>query len=76
MGLAPYGEPRFAQLILDNLIDLREDGSFRLNQDYFNYCTGLTMTSRKFHNLFGGPPRNPESRLPNARWTSPLPSNR
>ena len=63
MGLAPYGEPRFAQLILDNLIDLREDGSFQLNQDYFNYCTGLTMTSRKFHDLFGAPPRNPESPL-------------
>jgi carbamoyltransferase len=63
MGLAPYGEPRFAQLILDNLIDLREDGSFQLDQDYFNYCTGLTMTSEKFHDLFGGPPRDAESPL-------------
>jgi carbamoyltransferase len=63
MGLAPYGEPRFAQAILDNLIDLKEDGSFWLDQSYFNYATGLTMTSRKFHALFGGPPRNPEARL-------------
>jgi len=63
MGLAPYGEPRFAQLILDKLIDLREDGSFWLDQSYFSYATGLTMTSRKFHALFGGPPRNPETRL-------------
>ena len=63
MGLAPYGEPRYAQAILDNLIDLREDGSFWLDQSYFNYATGLTMTSRKFHALFGGPPRDPESRM-------------
>lgn len=63
MGLAPYGEPRFAGLILDELIDLREDGSFRLNQKYFNYLTGLTMTSEAFHDLFGGPPRRPETRL-------------
>ena len=63
MGLAPYGVPRFKQAILDNLIDLREDGSYWLNQEYFNYCTGLTMTSQKFHDLFGGPPRNPESPL-------------
>ena len=63
MGLAPYGVPRFAQTILDNLIDLREDGSYQLNQEYFNYCTGLTMTSQRFHDLFGGPPRNPESPL-------------
>jgi carbamoyltransferase len=63
MGLAPYGEPRYAQLILDKLIDLKEDGSFWLDQSYFNYATGLTMTSRKFHALFGGPPRDPESRL-------------
>ena len=75
MGLAPYGEPRVAQLILDNLIDLREDGSFQLNQDYFNYCTGLTMTSRKFHNLFGAPPRNPETPLTQERWASLRPSN-
>jgi carbamoyltransferase len=63
MGLAPYGEPKYAQAILDHLIDLREDGSFWLDQSYFNYATGLTMTSRKFHALFGGPPRDPESRL-------------
>jgi len=60
MGLAPYGEPKYTQLILDNLIDLKEDGSFRLNLDYFNYCTGLTMTNQKFDKLFGGPPRQPE----------------
>ena len=63
MGLAPYGEPRFVQTILDNLLDLREDGSFHLNQKYFNYCAGLRMTNRHFHRLFGGPPRSPESRL-------------
>jgi len=57
MGLAPYGAPKFAQLILDHLIDLKSDGSFRLDQSYFNYCVGLTMTSGKFHDLFGGPPR-------------------
>ena len=60
MGLAPYGEPKYAQLILDHLIDLKDDGTFRLNQDYFNYCTGLTMTNGKFDQLFGGPPRKPE----------------
>ena len=59
MGLAPYGDPRYAQTILDHLMDLKEDGSFRLDQSYFNYCTGLTMTSGKFHELFGGPPRLP-----------------
>ncbi|MBL8748821.1 MAG: carbamoyltransferase [Planctomycetes bacterium] len=63
MGLAPYGEPRFAQQIRDHLIDLREDGSYRLDLSYFNYCQGLTMTSAKFHALFGGPPRRPESPL-------------
>ncbi len=63
MGLAPYGEPKYAGLILEELMDLREDGSFRMNMDYFNYCQGLTMTSRKFHKLFGGPPREPESEL-------------
>ena len=60
MGLAPYGEPKYAQLILDHLIDLKPDGSFRLNLDYFDYCTGLTMTSGRFDALFGGPPRKPE----------------
>ncbi|MEI3855788.1 MULTISPECIES: carbamoyltransferase family protein [unclassified Ensifer] len=63
MGLAPYGRPRFAQTILDNLIDLKEDGSFRLDQQYFDYCTGLTMTSKAFHRLFGAEPRKPESAL-------------
>ena len=61
MGLAPYGEPKYAKLILDNLIDLKADGSFRLNLDYFEYCTGLTMTNAKFDALFGGPPRQPEA---------------
>jgi carbamoyltransferase len=63
MGLAPYGEPKYVQLILDELVDLREDGSFTLNQKYFNYLTGLTMTNGAFNNLFGGPPRVPESKL-------------
>ena len=61
MGLAPYGEPRYVQQIRDHLIDLKPDGSFRLNLDYFNYCTGLTMTNERFHALFGAPPRDPES---------------
>jgi carbamoyltransferase len=60
MGLAPYGEPKYADLILDKMVDLRDDGSFWLDQSYFNYATGLTMTSQKFHDLFGGPPRDPE----------------
>jgi len=63
MGLAPYGEPKYVDLILTELIELREDGSFRLNQKYFNYLTGLTMTSREFETLIGGPPRAPESKL-------------
>ena len=63
MGLAPYGEPKYVQLIFDNLLDLQEDGSFKLNQDYFNYLSGLTMTNGKFSELFGGPPRKPESRI-------------
>ncbi|MEE2980771.1 MAG: carbamoyltransferase [Pseudomonadota bacterium] len=63
MGLAPYGEPTYAQTIFDNLIDLKDDGSFRLDLGYFDYCTGLTMTNDRFHNLFGGPPRDPESRV-------------
>jgi carbamoyltransferase len=60
MGLAPYGEPKYAQTIFDNLIDLKADGSFRLNLDYFAYCTGLTMTNARFDALFGGPPRKPD----------------
>ena len=63
MGLAPYGEPRFAQTIFDHLLDLKPDGSFHLNLDYFDYCTGLTMTNERFSELFGGPPRKPEERL-------------
>lgn len=63
MGLAPYGEPKYVDLILEKLIDLKEDGSFRMDMSYFNYCQGLTMTSRKFDTLFGGPPRKPESPL-------------
>ena len=60
MGLAPYGEPKYADKIKENLIDIKSDGSFRMNQDYFNYSTGLTMTNSKFHNLFGQSPRNPK----------------
>lgn len=63
MGLAPYGEPRYTQAIFDNLIDLKADGSFRLDQSFFDYCTGLRMTNDKFHTLFGAPPRDPESLL-------------
>jgi carbamoyltransferase len=63
MGLAPYGEPRYRDLILDKLMDVKDDGSFWLDQSYFNYATGLTMTSPKFHALFGGPPRQPEDLL-------------
>ena len=61
MGLAPYGEPRYQTEILDHLMDLQDDGSFHMDMSYFNYCQGLTMTSKKFHDLFGGPPRTPES---------------
>ena len=63
MGLAPYGEPNYADLIRDNLIDIREDGSFRLDLRYFDYCTGLTMTSGAFDALFGGPARKPAELL-------------
>jgi len=63
MGLAPYGEPSYKDLILSELMDLKEDGSFKLNMKYFNYCAGLTMTNGGFDKLFGGPPRKPESRL-------------
>lgn len=61
MGLAPYGEPKYADLIRQNIIDIKEDGSFHLNMEYFNYCVGLTMTNERFHNLFGGGPRKPET---------------
>jgi carbamoyltransferase len=63
MGLAPYGEPRFAQLIFDHLIDVKDDGSFKMDMSYFDYCAGLTMTNNKFNELFGGPPRKSEDLL-------------
>ena len=63
MGLAPYGQPKYVKNIYDHLIDLKPDGTFRLNMEYFDYCTGLTMTNRKFDTLFGGPPRKPETWL-------------
>ena len=63
MGLAPYGEPEYVDLILRELVDLKEDGSFKLNMKYFNYCTGLTMINNRFNKLFGGPPRKPESKI-------------
>ncbi|MEA5535538.1 carbamoyltransferase [Crocosphaera sp. XPORK-15E] len=63
MGLAPYGEAKYVDIILENLIDLKEDGTFRLNMEYFNYATGLTMTNDKFARLFGGSPRKPETQL-------------
>ena len=63
MGLAPYGEPKYKSLILDRLLDLKEDGTFKLDMQYFNYCTGLTMTNAKFDELFGGPPRKSESEV-------------
>lgn len=63
MGLAPYGEPKYVNKIYDDLVDVKQDGTFRLNMDYFNYCTGLTMTNGKFNALFGGPPRKSESPL-------------
>jgi len=63
MGLAPYGQPKYVDLILDNVISLKEDGTFRLNMDYFNYATGLTMTNEKFNRLFGAPPRKAETAI-------------
>jgi len=63
MGLAPYGQPRYVKTIFDHLIDLKADGTFRLNMEYFNYCAGLTMTNGAFNTLFGGPPRSPEALL-------------
>jgi carbamoyltransferase len=63
MGLAPNGEPRYVNRILDHLIDLKPDGSFPLNQAYFNYCVGLEMTNRRFDALFGGPPRREDALL-------------
>lgn len=63
MGLAPYGEPKYVNIIMDNLIDLKDDGSLKLNLKYFNYCAGLTMTNKKFDKLFGGPPRKRETKI-------------
>ena len=63
MGLAPYGEPKYKDLILDKIVDLKEDGTFRLDQQYFDYCTGLRMTNDKFADLFGGPARKPDKEL-------------
>ncbi|HPS03076.1 MAG TPA: carbamoyltransferase N-terminal domain-containing protein, partial [Candidatus Sumerlaeota bacterium] len=63
MGLAPYGDPKYVDLITEHLIDIRDDGSFWMDMRYFNYCQGLTMTSERFHRLFGGPPRQSESDL-------------
>ena len=63
MGLAPYGEPKYTKAIYEHLIDVKPDGTFRLNMEFFNYCTGLTMTGRKFDEVFGGPPRKPESKF-------------
>ncbi|MGI9255770.1 MAG: carbamoyltransferase family protein [Salinispira sp.] len=63
MGLAPYGTPRYTDIIKDNIIDIKDDGSFHLDMSYFSYCTGLRMTNRRFHALFGGPPRKPETLL-------------
>ncbi|MFA5089662.1 MAG: carbamoyltransferase [Candidatus Omnitrophota bacterium] len=63
MGLAPYGEPKYSGLILDKLIDLKEDGSFKMDMRYFGYCNGLRMTNRRFERLFGGPPRKPETKI-------------
>jgi len=63
MGLAPYGEPKYVDLILKELIDLKEDGSFKLNMKYFNYCAGLTMTNKNFDKLFNRPPRKPETQI-------------
>ncbi|GJL54363.1 MAG: carbamoyltransferase [Nitrospirales bacterium] len=63
MGLAPYGQPTYVKAIYEHLLDVKEDGTFRLNMEYFDYCTGLKMTSAKFDDIFGGPPRKPESEL-------------
>jgi len=63
MGLAPYGQPKYVKGIYEHLLDLKPDGTFRMNMEFFNYCTGLTMTNSRFDDLFGGPPRKPESKL-------------
>ncbi len=76
MGLAPYGTPVYKDLILDRLIDLKPDGSLWLDMEYFRYAYGLTMTGRKFHDLFGGPPRRPRPTWNSVTWTSPPASRR
>jgi carbamoyltransferase len=76
MGLAPYGEPKYVQTIYDHLVDLKEDGSFTLNQEYFGYLTGLTMTNGAFSRLFGAPPGSPSRSSRSARWTWRAPSRR
>ncbi|MBA4251893.1 MAG: hypothetical protein C0425_03785 [Chlorobiaceae bacterium] len=63
MGLAPYGDPKYVDLMKKHLVEIKDDGSFKMNMDYFNYCAGLTMTNKKFDKLFGGPPRVPETKL-------------
>jgi carbamoyltransferase len=68
MGLAPYGEPKYADVIREKLLDIKDDGSFRMDMSYFNYCHGLTMTNERFHRLFGGPPRVPETRIEDQRY--------
>ena len=68
MGLAPYGQPKYVQTIYDHLLDLKPDGTFRLNMDYFNYCTGLTMTNERFHAFFGAPPRPPNRCCASRIW--------
>ncbi len=68
MGLAPYGEPKYAELIREKLLDVKDDGSFRMDMSYFNYCQGLTMTNERFHRLFGGLPRTPETRIEDQRF--------
>ena len=77
MGLAPYGEPKYASLILDKLIDVDDDGSFWLDQSYFDYCAGLRMTNDRFAALFGQPARaSGRSCSPSSTWTSPPRSRR
>ena len=63
MGLAPFGKPLYVNLIKENLVDIKEDGSFRINQDFFDYSTGFKMTNEKFDKLFGNPARKPESKI-------------
>ena len=68
MGLAPYGKPIYSKVIKDNLIEIKDDGSFRLNMKYFDYCTNLKMTNRNFEKLFDGPPENQKVKLLKRKW--------